>query len=60
MESQGETLVGVVGRLQQQHQQRAKALELQAKPHLADQLGVDLSPALSHYQRVRLFGWDRT
>ena len=48
MESQGETLVGVVGRLQLQHQQRAKALELKANPDLADQLGVDLSPALSH------------
>ena len=48
MESQGETLVGVVGRLQQQHQQRAKALELQSSQDRADQLGVDLSPALSH------------
>ena len=48
MESQGETLVSVVGRLQLQHQQRAKAMELQSKQDLADQLGVDLSPALSH------------
>ena len=48
MESQGEALVGVVGRLQLQHQQRAKAMELQSKQDLADQLGVDLSPALSH------------
>jgi len=47
MESQGETLVGVVGRLQLQHQQRAKALELQSKQDLAGQLDVDLSPALS-------------
>ena len=48
MESQGEALVGVVGRLQLQHQQRAKALELQANPGLADQLDVASSPALSH------------
>jgi hypothetical protein len=48
MESQGETLVGVVGRLQQQLQQRAKALEIQPNPDLTDKLGVDLSPALSH------------
>ena len=60
MESQGETLVGVVGRLQQQHQQRAKALELQANPALAEQLDVASSPTLSHDRRVRLFGWDRT
>ena len=46
MDSQSETLVGVVGRLQQQ--QRAKALELQSSQDRADQLGVDLSPALSH------------
>ena len=48
MESQGKTLVGVVGRLQQQHQQCEKALELRSNTDLADQLGVDLSPALSH------------
>ena len=48
MESQGKTLVGVVGRLQQQHQQRAKALELQSNQALTGQLGVELSPALSH------------
>ena len=48
MESQGETLVGVVGRLQRQHQQRAKALELQSNQDPADLLGMDLSPALSH------------
>ena len=48
MASQGETMVGVVGRLQQQHQQRAKALELRTNTDLADQLGVDLSPELSH------------
>ena len=60
MESQGETLVGVVGRLQLQHQQRAKAMELHSKQDLADQLGVDLSPALSHDLWVRLCGWDRT
>ena len=60
MESQGETLVGVVGRLQQQHQQRAKALELQANPALAEQLDVASSPTLSHDRRVRLFGWDLT
>ena len=60
MESQGETLVSVVGRLQLQHQQRAKAMELQSKQDLADQLGVDLSPALNHDGRFQLFGWDRT
>ena len=48
MEGQGKTLVGVVGRLQLQHQQSAKALELQPNPDLTDKLGVDLSPALSN------------
>ena len=52
MESQGETLVGVVARLQQQLHQRAKALELQSIRDLADQLNVDLSPALAGYRRV--------
>ena len=48
MESQGEPLVGVVGGLQQLFQQRAKALEPQLSQSLADQLGMDLPPALSH------------
>lgn len=48
MESEGESLVGVVGGLQQLAQQGAKALEPQLSQCLADQLGMDLPPALSH------------
>ena len=48
MESQGEPLVGGVGGLQQLSQQGEKALEPQLSQGLADQLGMDLPPALSH------------